>query len=147
MTLHMTKLCVGADDIDDLARYQARMLAFRKAHGMKPRVEHTTFQAPKRQEELLDGGSLYWVIKGVVQVRQRLIGFDSGHKEDGSACCLLLLDEALVAVRPVKRRPFQGWRYLKPEDAPPDLGSRAEAKAMAAMTPKMRKDLADLGLL
>ena len=147
MTLHIVKLCVGAADIDDLANYQARMRAFRKAQGLKPRNEHNTFQCPKRQAELLDGGSLYWVIKGVIQVRQKLIGFDTGQKEDGSACCLLLLDPELVPVRPVKRRPFQGWRYLKPEDAPPDVGSAREAAAMAEMTPQMRKDLADLGLL
>lgn len=96
---------------------------------------------------MLDGGSLYWVIKGVIQVRQRLIGFDTGHKDDGSACCLLLLDASLIPVRPTKRRPFQGWRYLQAGDAPPDLGSAQEAAGLAAMSPQMRKDLADLGLL
>jgi hypothetical protein len=147
MALNIIKLCVGAQTIDDLARYQARMAAFRKAHGMQPRIEHTTFQTPKRQEEILAGGSLYWVIKGTIQVRQRIIGFDTGQKEDGSACCLLLLGPDLVPVRPVKRRPFQGWRYLTTEDAPPDVGSAAEAARLAELTPQMRKELADLGLL
>jgi hypothetical protein len=147
MTIHIVKLCVGADTIDDLATWQAQRLAAQTARREKQQIAHTTFQQPKRQDELLDGGSLYWVIKGVIQVRQRLIGFDTGHKDDGSACCLLLLDPDLVPVRPVKRRPFQGWRYLSAEDAPADLGSASKARALAEMTPKMRKDLADLGLL
>jgi len=141
MTIHIVKLCVGAASIEHLAAWQGHRLAGRR------RIEHTTFQTPKRQDELLEGGSLYWVIKGVIQVRQRIIGFDTGTKEDGSACCLLILDPELISVRPTKRRPFQGWRYLQPDDAPPDLGSARAAAEMAAMSPQMRKDLADLGLL
>ena len=147
MTLHIVKLCVGASSIEDLADWQKNRLAQRKAEGLKPRLEHRTFQSPKRQDEVLDGGSLYWVIKGVIQARQRITGFDTGQKDDGSPCCLILLDKALVPVRPTPRRAFQGWRYLAAADAPRDLGSAANAAAMAAMTPKMRKDLADLGLL
>ena len=147
MTLHIVKLCVGASSIEDLADWQKGRLAQRKAAGLKPRLEHRTFQSPKRQDEVLDGGSLYWVIKGVIQARQRITGFDTGQKDDGSPCCLILLDKALVPVRPTPRRAFQGWRYLAAADAPPDLGSAANAAAMAEMTPKMRKDLADLGLL
>ena len=147
MTLHLIKLCVGADSIDDLHDWQSQRLAERRAKKRNARLEHTTFQSPKRQDELLDGGSLYWVIKGVIQVRQRLTGFDTGQKQDGSACCLLLLDPELVPVHPVKRRAFQGWRYLKPDEAPPDLGSATAAAAFAVLSPQMRKDLADLGLL
>jgi hypothetical protein len=147
MTVHIVKLCVGATSIEDLARWQNKWLSLCKAQGLKPRIEHTTFQSPKRQDEVLDGGSLYWVIKGVILVRQRIIGFDTGHKQDGSACCLIVLDPTLVPVRPTPRRAFQGWRYLTPADAPPDAGSAENAAAVAQMTPKMRKDLADLGLL
>lgn len=144
--LHLVKLCVGAASIEDLEAWQKGRLAAMKQAGEKARVTHTTFQAPKRQTELLDGGSLYWVIKGIIQARQRIVGFDTGAKDDGSACCLLVLDPALVPVRPVKRRPFQGWRYLAPDDAPADLGGDA-ACDLAAMPLKMRKDLAELGLL
>jgi len=146
MTIHLIKLCVGAQSIDDLERWQASRLAFARAAGLPERIEHTTFQTPKRQAEVLDGGSLYWVIKGVVQVRQRIVGFDSGVKEDGSACCLLVLDPVLVPVRPVKRRPFQGWRYLSVADAPADIGG-AQAANLTELSPAMRRDLAELGLL
>ena len=147
MPLHIVKLCVGATFIDDLAEWQKGRLAAQKAAGIKPqRLFHTTFQAPKRQADVLDGGSLYWVIKGLVSVRQRLIGFDEGHKDDGKPCCLLLLDKALIPVRPTPRRPFQGWRYLDADDAPPDLRGNAR-DTMAEMPPAMRKELAGLGLL
>jgi hypothetical protein len=144
MTLHLVKLCVGATSIEDLAHWQHGRLAAQRKAGESPRLFHTTFQTPKRQAEL-KGGSLYWVIKGVIQVRQRLAGFEEGAKSDGSRCCLILLDEALVPVRPVPRRAFQGWRYLDAADAPPDLGK--EAKDIADLPPKMRRELAELGLL
>lgn len=147
MTLHLLKLCVGAASIEDLAAWQKGRLAAMKKSGAAPRVFHTTFQTPKRQAELLDGGSLYWVVKGSIQVRQRLVGFEEGAKEDGSRCCLLLLDPVLVPVRPVPRRAFQGWRYLEPEAAPADLGRGAAADGLAQMPPRMRKELAELGLL
>jgi hypothetical protein len=148
MPLHLLKLCVGAESIEDLAQWQAGRLRLQKAQGVKtPKLWHTTYQRPKRDAELLDGGSLYWVIKGVILVRQRLTGFGEGHKEDGSACCLLELDPKLTPVRPSPRRPFQGWRYLTADDAPPDLSSRAGRDQIADMPPKLRKELAQLGLL
>jgi hypothetical protein len=148
MLLHLIKLCVGADSIEDLALWQAGRLKEQKAKGIKkPRLWHTTFQTPKRQAELLDGGSLYWVIKGVVQVRQRIVGFDEGTKDNGTPCCLLLLDKRLVPVRPMPRRAFQGWRYLTADDAPGDLKPGARDDDVAAMPPALRKELASLGLL
>ncbi len=145
MTLHLIKLCVGAASIEELATWQRGRLAELKKSGKKSQLFHTTFQTPKRQAELLAGGSLYWVIKGVIQVRQRIVGFGEGHKKDGSPCCLILLDPALVPVRPLSRRAFQGWRYFDAADAPADL-KRGEKK-FADLPPKMRRDLADLGLL
>jgi hypothetical protein len=145
MTLHLVKLCVGAASIEDLAAWQRGRLAAQRQAGEAPRLFHATFQSPKREAELLDGGSLYWVIKGVIQVRQRLVGFEEGTKSDGSRCCLILLDEPLVPVRPVPRRAFQGWRYLEAADSPPDLCKGD--KDVARLPPKMRRDLAELGLL
>ena len=146
MTLHLIKLCVGAGSIEDLAVWQAANRQFKPKGGGKLRVFHSTFQTPKRQAELLAGGSLYWVIKGLVQCRQRLAGFEDGAKDDGSPCCLLLLDPKIVAVRPVPRKAFQGWRYFAADDAPADLRAGAE-DAIAKLPPKMRKDLAALGLI
>ena len=145
--IHIVKLCVGAESIEDLAEWQAERLALQKQAGVeKPQIFHTTFQAPKRQAELLDGGSLYWVIKGLISVRQRLVGFGAGQKADGKPACVLLLDSALVQVRPVPRRPFQGWRYLNADAAPADLKAGAQ-DATAEMPAAMRKELAGLGLL
>jgi hypothetical protein len=147
MGLHLIKLCVGAESIEDLAAWQARRLRERRKAGeRKPRLWHRTLQMPKRRAELLEGGSLYWVIKGIVQVRQPLVDITQGTKDDGTPCCLLILDRALVPVAPVPRRAFQGWRYLDAAEAPPDLkpGSR---RGVAGMPAKLRQELAALGLL
>jgi hypothetical protein len=147
MTLHLIKLCVGCDSIEDLASWQAERLKQRRKAGEKrPQLFHRTFQMPKRREELLSGGSLYWVIKGLVQVRQPLAAIAEGAREDGTPCCLLILKNELVAVRPVPRRAFQGWRYLDPGEAPPDLVGRSAA-SIGAMPPKLRRQLAELGLI
>ncbi|MGD9784204.1 MAG: DUF1489 family protein [Hyphomicrobiaceae bacterium] len=146
MSLHLVKLCVGAASIEDLAEWQAARLADMRRAKSKPQLFHATFQAPRRQEELLDGGSLYWVIRGTIQARQRLVGFAEGQKKDGTPCCHLLLDTALVSVRPVPRRAFQGWRYLDAADAPPDLEG-ASADGLAGMPAGMRRELAELGLI
>jgi len=146
MTLHLIKLCVGVDKIAELAHWQAQRVAERRKTGERPWLFHATRMVPKRQTELLDGGSLYWVIKGLVQVRQRIIGFSDGTKPDGTPCCLVHLDRRLVAVRPVPKRAFQGWRYLNSSEAPPDI-AQAAADALAALPPKMRKELVELGLI
>ncbi len=146
MTLHIIKLCVGAESIADLETWQQSRMANQKRAGKAPRLVHTTRMVPKRQGEIAGKGSLYWVIKGIIQVRQRIIGFDSGAKDDGTPCCLFVLDPALVPVRPAVRKAFQGWRYLAADDAPSDLKGGA-GNSIAQLPPKMRKDLADLGLL
>jgi hypothetical protein len=147
MTLHLIKLCVGCESIEDLAGWQAERLKQRRRAGeKKPQLFHRTFQSPKRRAELLDGGSLYWVIKGLVQVRQPLLDITEGTKEDGTPCCLLMLKNELVPVRPTPRRAFQGWRYLNGDEAPEDL-RRGAAGGIVAMPPKLRKQLAELGLL
>ncbi len=146
MTIHLVKLCVGAQLIEDLASWQAGRLAALREAGERQQLFHTTHQSPKRTSDLLDGGSIYWVIKGVIQVRQRLVGFDEGVKEDGKRCCLLLFDPELVPVRPTPRRAFQGWRYLNDDDAPADL-TGPNSTQVTSMPPKMRRELAELGLI
>ena len=146
MTLHIIKLCVGVETIADLDGWQQGRLAELKRAGQPPRLFHTTRMVPKRQDEIAGKGSLYWVIKGIIQVRQKITGFDSGAKADGTPCCLLLLDPKLIPVRPAVRKAFQGWRYLSADDAPPDLKGGASS-GIAQLPPKMRKELAELGLL
>ena len=147
MTLHLIKLSVGTESIEDLASWQSERLAQMKAAGeKKPMLFHRTGQKPKRDADLLDGGSIYWVIKGVIQARQKLVGFGEGTRPDGRACCLILLERELIPVRPTPRRAFQGWRYLEADAAPPDLSGRS-AKEFADMPPQMRKDLAELCLV
>lgn len=146
MPLHLIKLSVGSESVEDLAGWQTGRLRQMKRDGLKPELFHRTFQMPKRRDDLLDGGSIYWVIKGIIQARQRLIDLREGLREDGTPCTLLILDEPLVPVRPTPRRAFQGWRYLAADDAPADLtGSKSEG--IAAMPPKLRKELAELGLI
>ena len=147
MTLHLIKLSVGTDSIEDLAGWHTERLAQMKAAGeKKPQLFHRTGQKPKRDADLLEAGSIYWVIKGMIQARQRLAGFGEGVRPDGRSCCLILLERELIPVRPTPRRAFQGWRYLDGDEAPPDLTGR-NAGDIIGMPPLMRKELADLGLL
>ncbi len=146
MTVHMIKLCVGAGSIEDLANWQHDHRTKYWDRVGQSCAYHTTRQRPKRQDEILDGGSIYWVIKGTIQVRQRLLGFESVQSEKGHAACALLLDPALVPVQPQPRRAFQGWRYLDAEDAPTDLGVDA-GQGLLDMPLKLRQELAALCLL
>jgi hypothetical protein len=142
MALHMIKLCVGIDDPGQLARVQAAR-AF--LHDGRTIVPGWTRRAPVRTQELLEGGSLYWVIKGQIRCRQRFVGFQTDKDDEGVAFCRMLLDPDLVATLPVGRRPFQGWRYLQPGDAPPDLD--ATGAGAADMPPALAAELRTLGLL
>lgn len=144
--IHLVKLCVGCESIEDLAAWQARRLKDMRAARQKPELFHRTFQTPKRREELLGGGSLYWVIKGLIQARQAIVDLREGTKDDGSPCCLIILERDLVPVRPVPRRAFQGWRYLEADDAPADLIG-GNAAALSELPQQMRKQLAELGLI
>lgn len=146
MALNLIKLCVGCDSIEELSLWQTERLAQMKRSGIEPELSHRTFQSPKRRDELLDGGSLYWVIKGVVQARQQLTAIREGTKDDGTPCALLILAKTLVPVRPVPRRAFQGWRYLTADDAPADI-KPGRSDDLAEMPPKLRRQLAELGLI
>jgi hypothetical protein len=134
MTLHLLKLCVGADTIADLEAFQASR--------RKPPF-HVTRMVPRRSEDLLDGGSLYWVIKGQIAVRQALAAIEPFTDGDGVGRCRLVLDAAIVRVMPRPFRAFQGWRYLQPKDCPPDLA----IEDVGEMPESLRTELAALGLL
>lgn len=145
MTVHLIKLCVGADSIDDLGQWIARRLEEKSRGGEPAEHTHVTRMMPKRRAELLDGGSLYWVIRGLVQCRQRVIDLRPVVDGEGISRCAVVLDPSLVAVTPRRRDPFQGWRYLRTDDAPPDLGEGVSGEG--EMPVEMRRELASLGLL
>ena len=147
MSVHLIKLCVGVESPEELAREQAEKMAQARAHGSAaPGPWHITRRYPRRDGELLDGGSLYWVICGTIRVRQKLIAVEPVTDSQGRAACCLSLDPTHVPVMPRARRPFQGWRYLEAADAPADLNARETAQD-ADMPAWMRAELADLGLL
>jgi hypothetical protein len=143
MVLHLIKLAVGVDDVSQMKKFQA---ARRKQRHQTPRSPHWVFtrNTPRRAEELLDGGSLYWVVRGVIRCRQELVGFDEDFdKEEARKYCKIKVKRTMMLTSPQACRAFQGWRYLKPEDAPPDR-SKGDT---ADMPPEMAAELKRLGLL
>jgi len=145
MTVHLIKLCVGIDSVEQLEQAFARRLAQQRAAGRPEQLLHKTRHRPRRAEEVLDGGSLYWVIKGIVAVRQPICALEPDTGEDGHPCCAIHLEKGLVRTEAFPYRPFQGWRYLDPSKAPPDLP--ADQGDDPQMPPTMVAELRALGLL
>jgi hypothetical protein len=145
MPLHLVKLCVGADSLDDLRQWMAERMREAGRRGAPRRHARVTRMAPKRAAELIGGGSLYWVIKGQISARQRIGGVEPFIDADGVGRCKLWLDGQVLAVAPRPMRPFQGWRYYDPKDAPPDLDETQPG--LAEMPEGLRRELAALGLL
>lgn len=145
MPLHLIKLCVGCDSVEDLEQWIAARLKERRKRGQKPEHIHTTRMVPKRADELVDGGSLFWVIRGAIMCRERIVAVRPFVDKEGIGRCRLALDGKIRLVSPRPCRAFQGWRYLADADAPRDL-ARA-APGAAAMPEPMRRELRELGLL
>ncbi|MEP9347661.1 DUF1489 family protein [Xanthobacter sp. KR7-225] len=144
MALHLLKLCVGAESIEDLASWIAERRAAATAAGRVYEQTHTTRMVPTRTAELLGGGALYWVIKGQVSARQALLDIRPFVDGDGIRRCHLVLDQEVVPVVPRPSRPFQGWRYLAAKDAPADLAAGGSG---ADLPEALRRELSALGLL
>lgn len=144
MSLNLLKLCVGCESVEDLEEWIAMRLDQRRRAGEPAEQWHTTRMVPTRSAELCAGGSLYWVIKGNVQCRQRLLEVRPFVDGEGISRCHLVLDNQVVRTQWQPRRAFQGWRYLQQKDAPVDLG---KDDGVAEMPLKLRKELAELGLL
>jgi hypothetical protein len=138
MALHMLKLCVGVSEIDELESW------IKDCRAGRDTLDHTTRMFPKRRDEILKGGSLYWVIRGLILCRQPIADLQAVTGSDGIERCRIMFKPKIIPVRPAPRRAFQGWRYLEDADAPPDLPKTARAEGMSE---KMRRDLAELGLL
>ena len=143
LMLHLIKLCVGVDSLQELADWQKKRLKEKRAKGQKPELIHVTRQMPKRAAELLQGGSLYWVIRGQIMARQTLLELRE-MKKNGVPHCGLVYDKELIAVVARPRRAFQGWRYLEDKDAPADLSRTKGAKGLPEA---LQRELAALGLL
>ncbi|WP_137125340.1 DUF1489 family protein [Roseomonas sp. HF4] len=140
--LHLIKLCVGPKDVAALAALQTERLR------TDPPLRAWTRMFPKRIDEVTNGGSIFWVIGGFVRVRQRILGLREEAWDDGTPCAALLLDPDIVAVEARPMKPFQGWRYLKPEEAPADVArGRPAARGLDRLPPALRRDLAELCLI
>ncbi len=145
MTVHLVKLCVGVESLDDLkARHKAR-LRMKKDAGEIPEIVHTTRIGPRRRDELLEGGALYWVIKGYIQARQPIKDLRERQCSDGIKRCDIVLEPRIIPVMPTRKRAFQGWRYLETDSAPADIGGRAGK--LLDLPPEMRAELRELGLI
>jgi len=139
--LHLMKLAVGVRDIAHLAELQAdRALRL-------PPLRHRTRSFPRRAPEILDGGSMYWIVAGAMCVRQRIVDIIEDRWEDGSRCTGLILDPPLVAVTARLMKPFQGWRYLPPADAPPDITATRRPRGANALPPELQRALRELCLI
>ena len=143
MTLHLIKLCVGCDSIRDLEDWIEQKR--RDKRRQKTERVHTTRMIPKRAAELCDGGSLYWVIRGEIACRERILEVRSFVDKDGIGRCALVLEPKVIPVEPRPHRAFQGWRYLAAREAPRDL--EAVPRGAVAMPEGMRRELRDLGLM
>ncbi|QFT31873.1 hypothetical protein FIV00_15375 [Labrenzia sp. THAF82] len=144
MTLHLVKLCVGADSAESLQAWIDYRVEQARLAGAEEVTTHTTRMVPTRKDELLDGGSLFWVIKGKIQARQHLLDIRPFTDDAGIKRCNLVLEPRLILTQYRPKRPFQGWRYLKMDEAPGDIRLAGEA---VAMPDAMRRDLTELCLL
>ena len=141
--LHMIKLAVGVEDFDHLAQLQQNRIAQNVAKGLSANPRHITRMVPRRQKALLDGGSIYWVIKGAVRARQELVAFEEIYDEEGTRRCAIVLDPKLIPTRATPHRAFQGWRYLEAAKAPPD----SRVVDQNDLPAELAADLEALGLL
>ena len=140
-TIHLIKLSVGSDSVEQIEDWQQN----RSKQRINGQYFHLTRMWPKREKELINGGSIYWVVKGFLQARQRILSLEEMISDDGIRRCAIVLDPELIRTTVAPKRPFQGWRYLKPEDAPADLG---QARANDdALPPELAGKLAEIGVL
>ncbi|MGR3621520.1 DUF1489 family protein [Pseudophaeobacter sp.] len=139
--VNLVKLSVGTESVEGLQAWQE----LRQAELPEGLPRHVTRMWPKREAEILQGGSIYWVIKGLIQCRQRILRLDEVRGEDGIRRCAIILDPALHRTHTAPKRPFQGWRYLKPEDSPADMPQGREAEVPLPL--ELSQALAEIGVI
>jgi hypothetical protein len=144
-------MAVGAESVADVARFQKQRRTERRASGEGNGTYHFTRNFPRRAGEVLDGGSLYWIIRGEIVARQRILAFEERIRPGKRRKrCAIRLAAQIVRTVPMAHRPMQGWRYLKAEDAPPDLKDAAKnsrAKGTDRLPPRLARELRELGLI
>ncbi|WP_150287714.1 DUF1489 family protein [Rhabdaerophilum calidifontis] len=144
MALHLLKLCVGCESIEDLEGWIEETRLAHQQMGRPYRQVHTTRMVPRRMDEIVGAGSLYWVIRGRIAARQRIEAIEPFTDGEGIPRCHLVLTPEVIPVQPRPCRPFQGWRYLADGDAPADIRI---VDAPAEMPEALRAELSALGLL
>lgn len=142
--LHLLKLCVGIDSVAQLKDYRARQSLLQRERGEAELSTHVTRMFPRRAAELLEGGALYWVIRGAIRARQRILRLDEVTGADGIRRCAIVMAPEIIPTRTAPRRPFQGWRYLEAENAPPDLPTGRQAEE--DLPESLQRALAEIGL-
>jgi hypothetical protein len=125
MVMNIVKLCVGVSSVEELETWRTEEITRRRAAGEPELIAHVTRMTPTKRTEIESGGSLYWVIAGVIQCRSEIVALEAVTGEDGIKRCAIMMMPELIRTAATPRRPFQGWRYLKPEDAPRDLSGPA----------------------
>ena len=143
-SLNLIKLCVGAKTVFDLEKWQKLQLSNHKAKNGEQKVIHVTRMWPKKKLELLSGGSIYWVFKGLILARQEILDFEAIISADGIKKCGIVLNKKIFKTKPTSKRAFQGWRYLTAEQAPPDLDLNLELDDELPLS--LQLELARLGV-
>ena len=138
--VNLVKLCVGSGSVENLEKWQRE----RMRSGICTVPEHVTRSRPRRADEVLNGGSLYWVFQGQILARQRITDLESRMSSDGITRCAIILDPAIIRTFPMPRRPFQGWRYLETKDSPRDLPDNRAAEDIPAW---LRELLLKIGVI
>ena len=146
MTIHLVKIAVGVESVDHLREIQIERLRKNKEKNTSGDLRHLTRNSPKRAEEVLDNGSIYWIIKGYIRVRQCITGLGEGFGRNGKPRCALILDPNLVQTVLLPHKPIQGWRYMEVDFAPADL-TTAQREVVSSLPQGMADELRSLGLL
>lgn len=142
--MHMIKLCVGVATLEELESYRSERAHWWGADYGEDVHVHRTRMRPKQADQIEGQGSIYWVISGVIRARQRILRLAEAADSEGRGCCDIIMAPDLVRVAPRPKRPFQGWRYLRPDEAPADLGGSGFEEAGSM---ELAEELARLGLI
>jgi hypothetical protein len=145
MTIHILRRAFHAESIEDFAEWQAERRKEMKANGQKPRTRTMLRAFPTRKEELLDGGSIYWIIKGAIRARQRVLAVEQNPDPSSRRKCMIVLESKLTPTVPYPVRARRGWRYLEPNAVPPDLDKAG--RGVDKLPANLAAELRELGLL